>query len=65
MKTLSDDFCAELADYLEEQNDSLAQAHTIAPNGPFDDPEVAEEVERVDKWIELLRQSDTSTPSQT
>jgi hypothetical protein len=60
MKTLTEEFCAELADYLEDQNNSLAQDHTIPPDGPFDDPEVAEEVERVDGWIKVLRASDTS-----
>jgi hypothetical protein len=64
MRSFPDDFCSELADYLEDRNNELAQNFTVVPDGPID-PEVAEEVEQVDGWIKVLRQSDTSSGEQT
>ena len=60
MRTFTPEFCDELADYLEEQNESLAEVNRIPPAGPIDDPEIAAEVARVRTWIERLRASDTS-----
>ena len=63
MKLLPDELCDAVADYLERENQSLAQVHRILPDGPIDDPEVAAEVERVAGWIEQIRSAPTSGDS--
>jgi len=53
----------EIADWMEEQNQALQYSHSL-PDGSCEDPEIAEEVERVRRWIEFLRQH-TSTGLKT
>ena len=60
MKLLPDELCNALVEYLERENESLIEAHSIRPAGPIDDPEVAAEVERVAAWIEQIRSAPTS-----
>lgn len=65
MKLLPDELCNTLIDYLGKANESLASVHRIQPDGPIDDPEVAEEVELVAGLIEKIRSAPTSSEKQT